>query len=321
LESAVKPDLEVVQIGREESFKAWSHGYPFRTVRWHFHPEYELHLITHTFGDYFVGDFIGQFGPGNLVLTGPNLPHNWITDLPEGTSIPNFCLVLQFTDEFIRSVMAALPELGSFGAVLAESQRGVQFTDRLGTVVEPLFKEIIALQGALRISRFMELVHLLTSARERKVLAGPTYATDLSTLMSGSMNRVLHYIAENLTLIGREEELASIAGMNPAAFSRSFSRHTGMTPIRYLARLRIDLACSLLMSSSDRPITEIAFDVGFNNLSNFNRQFLALKGMPPSRFRTFHLSSRGASRTLDGPQKKSEPREGPSRERGFSPYP
>jgi AraC-like DNA-binding protein len=302
----VKPDLEVVQIGPAESFKAWSHGYPFRTVRWHFHPEYELHLITHTSGDYFVGDFIGEFAPGNLVLTGPNLPHNWITDLPEGTSIPDFCLVLQFTDEFIRSIMRVLPELAGFDEVLREGQRGVQFSDRLGASIEPLFREIIALHGALRISHFVELVHLLTSASERTVLAGSTYANDLSTAMSSSMNKVLLHIAENLTSIGREAELANIAGMNPAAFSRSFSRHTGLTPIRYLARLRIDLACSLLMSDSDRPITEIAFDVGFNNLSNFNRQFLALKGMPPSQFRNLHLSSRGASRRLIGPRKNSQ---------------
>ncbi len=174
----MKPDLEVVQIGREKSFKAWSHGYPFRTVRWHFHPEYELHLITDTCGDYFVGDFIGEFEPGNLVLTGPNLPHNWITDLPEGTSIPNFCLVLQFTEEFIRSLLAMLPELGGFAVVLAESRRGVRFTNRFGRAIEPLFKEIIGLHGALRISRFMELVHLLTGAPDRDVLAGPTYATD-----------------------------------------------------------------------------------------------------------------------------------------------
>ena len=302
----MKPDLEVVRIGPEESFKAWSHGYPFRTVRWHFHPEYELHLITHTSGDYFVGDFIGQFAAGNLVLTGPNLPHNWITDLPEGTSIPDFCLVLQFTDEFIRSLMGVLPELGGFGDVLTESQRGVRFSDHLGAAIEPLFREIIALHGAPRISRFIELVHLLTAAQGRRVLAGSTYANDPSALMSSSMNKVLLHIAENLTSIGREAELARIAGMNPAAFSRSFSRHTGMTPIRYLTRLRIDLACSLLMSDSDRPITEIAFDVGFNNLSNFNRQFLSLKGMPPSRFRTLHLSSKGASRRLNGPRKNGK---------------
>src|SRR5271168_2651815 len=127
LESTVKPDLEGVQIGREESFKAWSHGYPFRTVRWHFHPEYELHLITATQGSYFVGDFIGEFDRGNLVLTGPNLPHNWVTTLAEGASIPHFCLVLQFSEEFIQPLVTALPELTGFNAVLAESRRGVLF--------------------------------------------------------------------------------------------------------------------------------------------------------------------------------------------------
>ena len=81
----MNPDLEVVQIRRGESFKAWAHGYPFHTVRWHFHPEYELHHVVATTGRYFVGDFIGEFEPGNLVLTGPNLPHNWVSDVPAGT--------------------------------------------------------------------------------------------------------------------------------------------------------------------------------------------------------------------------------------------
>ena len=60
----MKPDLEVVQIGQAESFKAWEHGYPFRTVRWHFHPEYELHHVVSTSGRYFVGDFIGVVRAG-----------------------------------------------------------------------------------------------------------------------------------------------------------------------------------------------------------------------------------------------------------------
>ena len=82
----MKPDLEVVQIGRAHSFKAWEHGYPFRTVRWHFHPECELHHVVETTGRCFVGDYIGDFAPGHLVLTGPNLPHNWVSDLAAGTS-------------------------------------------------------------------------------------------------------------------------------------------------------------------------------------------------------------------------------------------
>ena len=93
-ETDMEPDLEVVQIRPGESFAAWSHGYPYRTVRWHFHPEYELHQVVATKGRYFVGDFIGEFEPGNLVLTGPNLPHNWVSDVPEGhdrsTPLPHY---------------------------------------------------------------------------------------------------------------------------------------------------------------------------------------------------------------------------------------
>ncbi len=72
---------------RDESFKVWSHGYPYRTVRWHFHPEYEIHLITATTGKYFVGDYIGDFEASNLVMTGPNLPHNWVSNVPRGEEV------------------------------------------------------------------------------------------------------------------------------------------------------------------------------------------------------------------------------------------
>ena len=95
----MNPDLEVVQIRQGESFKAWAHGYPFRTVRWHFHPEYELHLVVATTGRYFVGDFIGEFEPGNLVLTGPNLPHNWVSDVPPGETVPLRGRVVQFSED------------------------------------------------------------------------------------------------------------------------------------------------------------------------------------------------------------------------------
>ena len=110
----MKPDLEVVQIGRAESFKAWEHGYPFRTVRWHFHPEFELHHVVSTSGRYFVGDFIGTFEPGNLVLTGPNLPHNWVSDTRPARRSPLRSRVVQFTEGFITDAMALMPELAAF---------------------------------------------------------------------------------------------------------------------------------------------------------------------------------------------------------------
>jgi len=282
----MKPDLEVVQICQGESFKAWSHGYPFHTVRWHFHPEYEIHLVTETTGRYFVGDFIGEFEPGNLVMTGPNLPHNWVSAVAEGTVIAQRGLVLQFTEEAIRNSMDTFPEIAAFDVVLQKSRWGLLFTQETAELIKPVLLDLIDAQGGRRIARFMEIIDILTRAQGVETLAGASYQPDPSGYMSAAMNKVLAHIAQNLTEPGNEIGLAAIAGLSPAAFSRSFRRHTGMSPVQYVNRLRINLACQLLMSEEGKSVTDICYEVGFNNQSNFNRQFLAQKGMSPSRFRS-----------------------------------
>lgn len=282
----MKPDLEVVQIRRGESFKAWAHGYPFHTVRWHFHPEYELHHVVATTGRYFVGDYIGTFEPGNLVLTGPNLPHNWVSELPEGAVVPLRCRIVQFSQEFIGNAMTVLPELAAFGAVLEQSRHGALFSAETAAEVAPLLEELVDAQGVRRIELFMALAGSLSRATGMRTLASSSYLPDPSGYMSAGINKVLAHIGEHLTEPLRESELAAIAGQTASAFSRSFRRHTGMALVQYVNRLRINLACQLLMSDDVQPITDICYAVGFNNLSNFNRQFLAQKGMAPSRFRT-----------------------------------
>ena len=103
--------------------------------------------------------------------------------------------------------------------------------------------------------------------------------------MSTGINEALAYINANLTEPFGEQDLADIAGLSLSQFSRSFRRHTGLALVKYVNRLRINLACQLIMGPGRMKITEVCFSAGFNNISNFNRQFLAQKGMTPSRFR------------------------------------
>lgn len=292
----MEPDLEVVQIRRGESFKAWSHGYPFHTVRWHFHPEYEIHQVVATSGRCFVGDFIGQFEPGNLVLTGPNLPHNWVSDLPVDVAIPLRGRIIQFSEEFIGDTMKLMPELSALGALLESSRRGVLFSGNTSRELAPLMEEIVAAKGVRRIELFMMILGTLCRARGALPLSSPNYLPDPSGYMSAGMNKALAFIRENLTQPFGEADLATIAGQSQSAFSRSFRRHTGMSLVQYVKRLRINLACQILMSDEHASITDICFQVGFNNLSNFNRQFLAEKGMPPSRFRRLLADNINAAR-------------------------
>lgn len=281
----MQPDLELVRIGERESFKAWEHGYPFHTVRWHFHPEYELHLVCATSGRYFIGDFIGQFAPGNLVLVGPNLPHNWISEVADQTSVPLRSRVMQFTEDFAGRLIECFPELLGTKLLFERSKTGLLFGPQTSLAVTASMQKLIGASGADRITLFLSIISDLSKDDEAQTLTSKCYLPDPSGFMSTGINEVLGHINNNLSEALDETTLARLAGVTPSTLSRSFRRHTGQSLIKYVNRLRVTLACQLLMSSDFGSVTEVCFASGFNNLSNFNRQFLALRGMTPTQFR------------------------------------
>ncbi|MCI1003205.1 MULTISPECIES: AraC family transcriptional regulator [unclassified Herbaspirillum] len=283
----MSPDLELVHTRQDESFRAWVHDYPHTVAKWHFHPEYEVHIITASSGKFFVGDFIGDFAPGNLVLTGPNLPHNWVSNLGAGQQVAARDLVLQFSRSFADRMLGAIPELSPLQDLLEGAARGLQFPDALGRSIIPLMRDLAQANGARRVVLMMSVLEQLASCRERRPLAGPGYDLDAQRHMSSTINQVLSCIRQNLGGNLRESDVAELAGMSVSSFTRFFKRHTGCTFIQYQNGLRLNEACELLMCTA-LSVTEVCYRVGFNNLSNFNRQFLAHKGMPPSRFRALH---------------------------------
>ncbi len=290
----MNPDLEIVNIRGDHSFKVWSHGYPYRTVRWHFHPEYELHLVTATHGYRYVGDQIGSFRPGDLVLVGPNLPHNWISNIEPGEIVVERCLVLQFTENFIFSCMTNFPELRFIGPLLKDAPRGVQFGAGLAEKVEPLLRALLTSDGARRISLFVDILDLIGHSGEYTLLTGSRFRQNVESARSTSMKMVLEHIGRNFTLDLNEADLATMNRQSVSAFSRSFRRHTGLSFVHYVNSLRVDLACQYL-AQDQLSITEICYEVGFNNISNFNRQFLSLKSMSPSKFRGLYRKGVGVA--------------------------
>jgi transcriptional regulator GlxA family with amidase domain len=78
--------------------------------------------------------------------------------------------------------------------------------------------------------------------------------------------------------------LARIAGMSQAHFIRTFRATFGETPHRYLQRRRVERAMFLLRAT-DRSVTDVCFDVGFNSLGTFSRTFRDIVGEPPATYR------------------------------------
>lgn len=288
----MQPDLELVHIRKGESFAAWKHGYPFRTVRWHFHPEYEIHLVVATAGKFYIGDHVGEFGPGQLIMTGPNLPQNWISAIGANEVVPQRTEVIQFPESFIENARQAFPEMEAVRHLLERSRRGILFDDTTSRSVRPLIGDLIEARGVRRLGLFFQILDLLANAPKSQTLASLSFVLDLERAEESDMNRAIGHLRENLHEPLSETELAELTGQSQSAFSRSFKRHTGTTLVRYRNQLRIDLACHMLLSDLDAKVADICYDVGFSNLSNFNRHFLKLKKMSPSEFRATFAANR-----------------------------
>lgn len=280
----IVPDFEMIICAPAESFRWNMHDYPFFRAKWHYHPEYELHLTRTTSGVMMVGDHIGEFEPGCLVLTGPNVPHNWVSDIEPGKLIRNRDMLIQFTPEWADRVTSFCPELGTIRPLFEDAIYGVEFSGATAMAGRRLLAQIGTTHGAERIVLFLQLmIALAQNPAERRRLSrlAPTSArVELPRELDIAMRYVLEHYSDDI-------DLASVARkceMEPQAFSRFFKRHTGHTFARYVILARVYAACSLL-TQTYRPITDICFEVGFNNIANFNRQFFKICGRTPSDYR------------------------------------
>ncbi|SKA95287.1 AraC-type DNA-binding protein [Thiothrix eikelboomii] len=259
------------------------HGAPNQLIRWHYHEEYELHLIVETTGKVFVGDYIGRFEPGHLVLTGPRLPHNWISsELPE-QGVPVRDMALQFSDEPLRQASTHLPELCEALPLLERAKHGIEFMGMSEQAYERIMK-IRQSAGLQRFSEFVALLSLLTRHQDYRLLSNVQLQSFDDDVSLRQISEVVDYITANYANQFALIDIAKRVGMSESRFSRYFRRATGNTFTDFVNRLRVNRACQLLMET-DQYVSTICYNVGFNNIANFNRRFMELKGMTPSDFR------------------------------------
>jgi AraC-like DNA-binding protein len=259
------------------------HGYPTPLARWHCHDEYELHLITSTSGKAFVGDWIGPFEPGHLVLCGPRLPHNWISmDIPpEGVLKRD--LVIQFGHDPIEQACQTIPEFKELMPLLERSRRGIQFFG-LSQRAETHWHAVKSARGLARLAAFFEFATDLARASDYRLLSTVQLKGIENDAELDQINTIVKNITDDVASAQTAADVAAGLGMSESRFSRFFRRATGNTFTDFVNHVRINRACQLLMES-DRYITDIGFEVGFNNIANFNRRFLEIKGMTPREYR------------------------------------
>lgn len=255
---------------------------------WHQHPEVELTLIESGSGQRFVGDSIEPYRPGDLVLLGSDLPHTWASH-PNGGQTQR-AIVAQFDPMWLIEMFANTPEAGAVVKLLERSRRGLRFTGPARKHMSAELPTLLEMRGMTRVLGVVRLLDVLGHSRGIKELASPAYHQH-EHKADPRVDRVCKFIHDHATEPITQGLAAELIHMSGPAFSRFFRQRVGMTYSRYVHELRVGHACRLLLET-DATITEACFASGFNNVSNFNRVFLAIKGVSPRRYRQSHTSKR-----------------------------
>ena len=281
--SIIEPEIEKVDRSTR-SIRYLQHGWPNELCRWHAHEEYELHLIVETRGRAFIGDYIGDFGAGDLFMTGPNLPHNWITDQVWSEPVATRDMLVQFSHDSVQKLAEGFPEFSQVLKMLQLAQSGILFQGFNPTFARGHMEAIRESRGAERILAFVRFLVRLNEHAEKRTLSVVKLIQPEGGSKHARIAQVVDHVTKHFDDMLSVTDAAKLAGMTEVTFSRNFQAVTGHGFVEFLNLIRIGHACSMLYAS-DAQIITIAQDAGFNSLANFNRHFLKLKGMTPSAYR------------------------------------
>lgn len=273
---------EIVPITSDDLFIILNHpdakfDYPI-----HCHPEYEINVVMKTEGTRVVGDSEESFADLDIVMTGPYVPHVWKSDL-----VTNHVITIQFSKELLNFQMISKRLFMPIRQMLVDSMQGLQFYGEDAVRIKDEIIELTRMQGFGTATKFLEILNSLAHASRRKLVTN-MYESEvlISQSKSRRISKVCRYIEENLSRKISLADVALLVNMSESAFSHFFKKKTGISFITYVNNLRVAKACDLLASTS-LSASEICYDCGFNNKSNFIRIFTKRKNMTPIEYRNY----------------------------------
>jgi len=281
----MKPNFEKVATA-PSAFVAYQRNDSAFPFYWHYHPEYELTLILDSHGQRLVGDGIADYGPGDLVLLGPNIPHSWRSGPVESNADEvHSAVVVQFREDFLGQHFFELKEMECVRRLLRKSSNGLAFGHtETGSKVAKYLATLPSVSPPRRLVLLLTALVDLTSEPKAQVLSSSRVKPICRPGDQQRIDAICEYLNKHFADEIAFTDLSNRFHMNQASLCRFFKRATGRTMTAYLNELRVGAAAQMLIDTDEKAL-EIAFCVGFGNYSNFNRQFKRIKGYGPVTLR------------------------------------
>jgi AraC-like DNA-binding protein len=256
----------------------------------HYHDEYELNFIINAKGaKRVVGGNIEVINDLELVLIGPNLYHTWFTHQCCNEEITE--VTIQFHKDLFDEKFLRRNQMSFVKAMLERSQRGISFPPETILGLKDRLLSLDKKNGFDSVLELLSILHDLSISRNMKTLSDPAFAIEKFNYNSRRIEKVYEYLNTNYTKSVTLAEVARIANMPEASFSRFIKKRTGKTFIDSLNEIRLGHASRMLIDSTT-TVAEIAYKCGFNNISNFNRIFKRKKLCIPKEFRETYTGNR-----------------------------
>jgi len=260
---------------------------PHFDANWHFHPHYQLFTVLEGTGKRLIGDSIQTFEPGDTVFLGPDIPHLWRSDpayFNGNHDLFTHGVVLYFQEDFLGKDFFEKPEMLHLKQLLIDSKRGIEYKGGLRDHIRQELLELRNAEGFYGILRLLTLLDKLAHGTGGSPIASYGYVNTYKVSETERMQKVHNYVLQHFAQEIRLGDVASLAGMSEAAFCRYFKARSNKTFIDFVNEIRVGHACKLLLEDQ-WTIAQIAYDSGFDSLSNFNRNFKRYIGHTPREYK------------------------------------
>jgi len=281
----MKPIIERLPLLENHSFVAKTHATPQFEVPWHQHVEYELILFTNGEGASYIGNYVGEFITGDVFFLGSNLPH---TFQKANAALFTSAVVVHFKEDFWGKQFMELPETRSIRQLFQLSARGIRLTGNCRQLLNPMIRDLENTIGFNSIIALCKCLQLISETADYETVSTQEIK-ELNSKHQERIDNIFQYTIAHFQDPVSLTTIASNAGMSVPAFCNYFKKSTKKTYIEFLNEVRIGYACKQLMDTQ-MTVEQICYDSGYSTLANFNKQFIKVKKITPSKYRKTFLN-------------------------------
>ncbi len=267
---------------------------------WHYHPEIELLLMKRSSGTWLIGDHVGHFQAGDVVLLGANLPHCFrheynYTMKRSSTAGESICI--KFLPDIFGNQLLNLPESLAIKKLLLKCNNGLKLTGKTKVSVAELIQNMLTATPGKKLIYLLLILEEIADSKDYTALSSNGFTkspadTDKDRIKTIFEYTFLHF-NEKITI----DKVAGMLNMTRQSFCRYFKSKTKKTYIEFLMEVRIGHACRLLVED-EKNVAEISYNCGYNNISHFNHQFKIITGKRPLQYKFEYIENNQAGLTI-----------------------